>query len=99
MKLVALTLSAVLVLPASAADTLEPSDFTLKSWDKTIDFFDYVRAYAEQHGKKPPSEDSHAFLHLTYVNVSGIQMLYAGLENITLNQTALSIPIQTCMLH
>jgi hypothetical protein len=99
LKLVALTLSAVLVLPASAADTLEPSDFTLKSWDKTIDFFDYVRAYAEQHGKKPPSEDSHAFLHLTYVNVSGIQMLYAGLENITLNQTALSIPIQTCMMH
>jgi len=99
LKLVALTLSAVLVLPVSAADTLEPSDFELKNWDKTIDFLDYARAYAEQHGKKPPSEDSHAFLHLTYVNVSGIQMLYAGLENITLNQTALSIPIQTCMIH
>lgn len=99
LKLVALTLSAVLVLPVSAADTLEPLDFKLKNWDKTIDFLDYARAYAEQHGKKPPSEDSHAFLHLTYVNVSGIQMLYAGLENITLNQTALSIPIQTCMMH
>jgi len=99
LKLVALTLSAVLVLPVSAADTLEPSDFELKNWDKTIDFLDYARAYAEQHGKKPPSEDSHAFLHLTYVNVSGIQMLYAGLENITANQTALSIPIQTCMMH
>ena len=101
-EFVTLTLIVMLTLntlPVSAVDTLEPSDFKLKSWSKTIDFLDYVRAYAAQHGKKPPSDDSHAYLHLTYVNVSGMQMVYAGLANITLNQTSLTIPIQTFMMH
>ena len=87
------------ILPVSAVDTLGPSDFELESWSKTIDFFDYVRVYAAQYNKTPPPEDSHAYLYLTYVNVSGMQMLYAGLSNITVEQTALTIPIQTFMMH
>jgi len=97
--LVLIVLLAVNALPVLAVDTLEASDFKLQSWSKTVDFFDYVRAYASQHGKTPPQEDSHAYLYLTYVNVSGMQMLYAGLSNITADQKALTIPIQTFMMH
>jgi len=87
------------VLPVSAIDTLEPSDFELESWSKTIDFFDYVRTYAALHGKTPPAENEHAYLNLAYVNVSGLQMLSAGLFNITDEENALTIPIQTTMMH
>jgi len=87
------------VLPVWALDTLEPSDFQLESWQKEIDFFDYVRLYAAVHGKTPPPENSHAYLNLAYVNVSGLQMLSAGLFNITDEENALTIPIQTTMMH
>ena len=86
-------------LVAFATDTLEPSDFQLESWTKEIDFFDYVREYASLHGKNPPPESSHAYLNLAYVNVSGIQMLSAGLFNITDENNALTIPIQTTMMQ
>jgi len=87
------------VLPVWALDTLAPSDFMLESWQKEIDFFDYVRLYAAIHGKTPPPENSHAYLNLAYVNVSGLQMLSAGLFNITDEENALTIPIQTTMMH
>jgi hypothetical protein len=87
------------VLPVWALDTLQPSDFQLESWQKEIDFFDYVRLYAAVHGETPPPENSHAYLNLAYVNVSGLQMLSAGLFNITDEENALTIPIQTTMLH
>jgi len=87
------------VLPVWALDSLEPSDFQLESWQKEIDFFDYVRLYAAVHGKTPPPENSHAYLNLAYVNVSGLQMLSAGLFNITDEENALTIPIQTTMMH
>jgi len=87
------------VLPVWALDALEPSDFQLESWQKEIDFFDYVRLYAALHGKTPPPENSHAYLNLAYVNVSGLQMLSAGLFNITDEENALTIPIQTTMMH
>ena len=87
------------VLPVWALDTLEPSDFMLESWQKEIDFFDYVRLYAAVHGQTPPPENSHAYLNLAYVNVSGLQMLSARLFNITDEENALTIPIQTTMMH
>ena len=87
------------VMPVLAIDTLEPSDFMLGSWQKEIDFFDYVRLYAAIHGQEPPPENSHAYLNLAYVNVSGLQMLSAGLFNITDEENAVTIPIQTTMMH
>ena len=86
-------------LPVSAIDTLTPSDFQQGSWYKTIDFLDYVRAYASQLNQTPPPSDSHAFMYLTYVNSSGMQMLYAGLSNITDQRATLTIPLQTFMMH
>jgi hypothetical protein len=82
-----------------AAESLDPSDFQKVSWNKEVDFFDYVREYANIHGKTPPPENSHAYLNLAYVNVSGIQMLSAGLFNITDEENTLTIPIQTTMMH
>lgn len=82
-----------------AVDTLQPSDFKLESWNKQIDFFDYVRQHATSLGKTPPAENTHAYLNLAYVNVSGLQMLSAGLFNITDEENALSIPIQSTMMH
>jgi hypothetical protein len=87
------------IFPVSAIDTLVPTDFELESWSKNIDFFDYVREYALIHGKTPPPDTSHANLNLAYVNVSGMQMLYAGLIDITDEQNSLTIPIQTTMMH
>jgi hypothetical protein len=86
-------------LSVLAEDTLVPSDFQLGYWDKQIDFFDYVRKYASLYGKTPPSDYSHAYLNLAYVNVSGLQMLSAGLFNITDEENALTIPIQTTMMR
>jgi hypothetical protein len=87
---------------ASAVDDLLPSDFEQESWEKTVDYLDYVRDYALLHGTTPPPEDWHAFLYLTYVNTNGLQMMCAGLSNITITtewQDALTIPIQTWMMH
>jgi len=86
-------------LSVLATDTLQPADFQLESWNKEIDFFDYVREYATLHAKTLPPETSHAYLNLAYVNVSGIQMLSAGLFNITNEENTLTIPIQTTMIH
>jgi hypothetical protein len=86
-------------LTVLAAETLQPLDFQEFSWNKEVDFFDYVREYANIHGKNPPPDNSHAYLNLAYVNTSGIQMLSAGLFNITDEENALTIPIQTTMLH
>ncbi len=85
--------------PVFAVDTLEPSDFRLENWSKTVDFFDYIRAYATLHGKTPPPDNSHAYLNLAYVNVSGLQMLSAALTNITDEENATIIPIQTTLMH
>jgi hypothetical protein len=85
-------------LPVLAIDTLEPSDFQLESWSKQIDFFNYVREYAVTQGKTPPPANSHSYLNLAYVNVSGLQVLSAGLFNITDEENALTIPIQTTMM-
>ncbi|MGQ9719618.1 MAG: hypothetical protein ACUVWK_07285 [Nitrososphaerales archaeon] len=87
---------------ASAADDLLPSDFQQESWHKTVDYLDYVRKYASSHNVTPPPKNWHAFLYLTYVNTKGLQMMYAGLSNITITrewQDALTIPIQTWMMH
>jgi hypothetical protein len=86
-------------LSVLATDTLQPSDFQLENWNKEIDFFDYVREYASLHGKTPPPDNSHAYLNLAYVNLSGLKMLSAGLFNITDEENALTIPIQTTMMN
>jgi len=97
--LVCITLAS-LVLPACAADTLLASDFKEESWAKTIDFFDYARAYALLHGMLPPPDNYHAYMYMTYVNTRGLHMLYAGLSNITFGGGAyFTIPIQTFMMH
>jgi hypothetical protein len=85
--------------PSSAADTLSPEDFKQESWGKTIDFFNYARSYASAHGKMPPPVNWHANLYMVYINVSGFQLLYAGLINITTNNATLTIPVQNFLEH
>jgi hypothetical protein len=85
--------------PASAVDTLSPNDFKLQSFSKTVDFFDFVRSYAASHGMTPPNASLHAYLYQTYINVSGFQLYYSGLINITAGQGALTIPVQSFMEH
>ena len=83
----------------NASDALNPEDFKEEYWSKTIDFLDYAREYASTHGKEPPPEDWRANLHLVYINTSGIQLLYAGLVNLTTEKFVLTIPIQSFMEH
>jgi hypothetical protein len=92
-------LTSLTVTPAFSADTLAPANFTETSFSKTIDFLEYARTYAAANGKTPPNASSHAWLYLTYVNVKGIQMMYAGLQNITDGTRTVTIPIQSWMMH
>ena len=81
------------------ADTLTPEDFHETSWSKTIDFFDYARNHASAHNMTPPSSDVHAYTQLTYINVGALQVLSWGLCNITTEETMLTIPTQTTLMH
>jgi hypothetical protein len=88
------------VLPVFSADTLLATDFLGESWAKTIDFFDYARVYATLHGMQIPPADYHAYMYMTYVNNSGLKMLYAGLNNITFGGEAyFTVPMQTFIVH
>jgi len=87
------------VTPSSAVDTLSPNDFRLESFSKTVDFFNFARQYAASQGKPVPPDDWHAYLYLTYINVSGFQLYFSGLINITAGQGALTIPVQSFLEH
>jgi len=91
-----------LVFPLARADTLVKTDFEKESFAKTVDYFDYVRAYATLNGIQTPQdfEKWHANMYMTYVNTSGIKLLYAGLEDITTDEsTYLRIPMQSFIMH
>ena len=95
-----LTLSVTLTIkPATAADTLTANDFKLKSFSKTIDFFDFARSLAVAAGKPPIPGNWHAYLYQTYVNMSGFQLYYSGLVNITAGTGALTLPVQSFIEH
>lgn len=87
------------ILPTSAADTLSPEDFKRESWSKIVDFFDHARAHASAHGKTPPPSNWHANLYMVYINISGFQLLYAGLINITTGNVTPTIPVQNFLEH
>jgi len=96
-----LTLSATLMIKPAASDTLTANDFKLRSFSKTIDFFDFARHYAAAAGKPVPPGNWHAYLYQTYINISGFQLYYSGLINITAQQgtSALTIPVQSFIEH
>ncbi len=83
----------------AVADTLTPNDFKLQSFSKTIDFYDYARARAASLGVQAPSANQHAYMYQVYVNVSGFQLLYSGLCNITDGQNYITAPVQNFMEH
>jgi hypothetical protein len=84
------------------ADTLVKEDFQQESFSKTVDFFDYARAYATLNGiQTPPGfQNHHAYLYMNYINTSGLQLFYAGLDNITNGGSAsFRIPTQSFIMH
>ena len=89
------------IVPVFAVDYLRPGDFEQESWSKVIDYLEYVDVYAASHGLPRPPAGMHAYLYMNYVNHSGVQMLYAGLSNITTGPRLVSVtlPIQTFMMH
>jgi hypothetical protein len=90
-----------LMIPLAKADTLAKADFEQESFAKTVDFFDYVRLAAENHNIPTAGyEKWHANMYVTYVNTSGLKLLYAGLEEITTDEsTYLRIPMQSFIMH
>ena len=87
------------LLPAFA-DTLEKADFLRESFAKNIDFMDYAREFSQANGLEKPPEDWHANLYVAYVNTKGLQMVYTGVENITLGEDEyFSIPMQSLLMH
>ena len=92
--------SASIVLPIVNADTLLKEDFLQESFSKTVDFMDYARSYATLAGLEPPPGNHHAYLYMNYINTSGLQLFYAGLDNITLGGPAtFRIPMQSFIMH
>ncbi|MEJ2242132.1 MAG: hypothetical protein P8Y18_08325 [Candidatus Bathyarchaeota archaeon] len=90
-----------LISSVFGSELLVPEDFEEESWSKTVDYLDYVDLYAVTHGKPRPPRGAEANIFMTYVNYSGVQMLYAGLSNITMGygELAVTLPIQTFMTH
>jgi hypothetical protein len=91
-----------LMAPLAKADTLVKADFEQESFAKTVDYMEYVRAYATLHGIQQPAnfDKWHANMYMTYVNTSGLKLLYAGLEDITTDESAyLRIPMQSFIMH
>lgn len=99
--LVASTAFLVPIVTAQSS-TLSQADFQQQSFAKTVDYFDYARAYAALSGISTPANFSqwHANMYMTYVNTSGIQLLYSGLENITTDGSSyLRLPDQSILMH
>src|SRR3989304_225256 len=91
-----------LMAPLVSAETLIKTDFEQESFAKTVDYYDYARAYATLHGIPTPAgfDNWHANMYMTYINSSGIKLLYAGLENVTTDGTSyLRIPMQSFIMH
>jgi len=89
-----------LAMTSVSADYLQKTDFEKESFAKTVDYFEYARAWALLHGLPRPQNYWHAYVYMTYVNKMGLKMLYAGLRNVSLaNQAFLTIPMQTLLLH
>jgi hypothetical protein len=84
--------SVACLLPLASADTLTTSDFSGKGWSKEVDYFDFVG-----HPTVPSSW--HAYTYMAFINTTGFQLLYAGLENITFGTVVLTIPTQTFIMH
>jgi hypothetical protein len=91
-----------LMAPLVKAETLVKTDFEQESFAKTVDYMEYVRAYATLNGIPQPDnfDKWHANMYMTYVNTSGLKLLYAGLEEITTDESAyLRIPMQSFIMH
>jgi len=91
-----------LMAPLANADTLNQTDFEQGSFAKTVDYMDYVRAYAALHGIPQPAnfDKWHANMYMTYVNSGGVKLLYSGLEDITTDESAYArIPMQSFIMH
>src|SRR3990170_275264 len=88
--------------PLASAEPLVKTDFEQESFAKTVDYYDYVRAYATLNGIPTPAgfEKWHANMYMTYVNNSGLKLLYAGLEDVTTDGSAyLRLPMQSFIMH
>jgi hypothetical protein len=90
-----------LMAPLVRAETLDRTDFDQESFAKTVDYFDYVRKYAENNNISTVGFDKwHANMYMAYVNSSGFKLLYAGLEEITKDESNyLRIPMQSFIMH
>jgi hypothetical protein len=89
----------VATIPASAEQLLK-EDFEQPYFSKTVDFFEYARAWAILKGLPEPPEHWYANVHMTYINKAGFQLLYAGLQDISLVRNIdLTIPMQTILMH
>lgn len=92
--------SLAIFTPLVNADALSPSDFALTSFAKTVDYFDYVRSYSDGRNLTAPPTDWHAWLYMTYINTSGIKLLYTGLDNITLGGgLTFTVPLQSFIMQ
>jgi hypothetical protein len=88
------------LLPLASADTLAVADFKSESWGKTVDYFNYLRLHEAFTGKPIIPLGWHAWTYMTYINTTGFQLLYAGLQNVTFGSLfTITVPAQSILMH
>ena len=97
--LILCTVSAACLIPFASADTLASTDFNAQSWSKTVDYFNYLRLDAALNGKPMPPTNWHALTYLAYINTTGLQLFYCGLQSIAFGSLNFTTPIQTILMH
>jgi len=80
---------------AQASDEITAADFTLGSFSKTIDLFDYVRKHAEAVGGTPPPANWTSALVVNYINQFEVKLLYMGLAGVDFGKAKFQVPLQS----
>jgi len=90
-----LVINSFSMIKAQASDQITKNDFTVGSFSKTIDLFDYARTHAEAIGGAPPPADWTSDTVVNYINQNGLKLLYMGFAGVDYGKAKFQLPLQS----
>ena len=87
-----LVINSFSMIKAQASDQITKNDFTVGSFSKTIDLFDYARTHAEAIGGAPPPADWTSDTVVNYINQNGVKLLYMGFAGVDYGKAKFQVP-------
>jgi hypothetical protein len=90
-----LVINSFSVIKAQASDQITKNDFTVGSFSKTIDLFEYARTHAEAIGGTPPPADWTSDTVVNYINQNGLKLLYMGFAGVDYGKAKFQLPLQS----